>query len=56
MPKKFNQTLWLFIMGFLVMSCTPKEKTIDYPFTRTVNQIDNYFGTNVSDPYRWLED
>ena len=27
-----------------------------YPNTRTVEQIDNYHGTLVPDPYRWLED
>ena len=27
-----------------------------YPATPTVDQTDNYFGTEVSDPYRWLED
>ena len=27
-----------------------------YPATRTVEQIDNYHGTVVPDPYRWLED
>lgn len=26
-----------------------------YPDTKTVNQVDDYFGTKVSDPYRWLE-
>ena len=26
-----------------------------YPQTRTVSQIDDYHGTAVSDPYRWLE-
>ena len=26
-----------------------------YPVTKTVNQVDDYFGTKVSDPYRWLE-
>jgi prolyl oligopeptidase len=27
-----------------------------YPPTRTVNQTDDYHGTPVSDPYRWLEE
>ncbi|MFN8061162.1 MAG: prolyl oligopeptidase family serine peptidase [Vicinamibacterales bacterium] len=27
-----------------------------YPPTKTVDQIDDYFGTPVADPYRWLED
>ena len=26
-----------------------------YPQTRTVSQVDDYHGTAVSDPYRWLE-
>ena len=29
---------------------------LQYPVSKTVNQVDNYFGTSVSDPYRWLED
>lgn len=27
-----------------------------YPKARKTNQTDNYFGTSVNDPYRWLED
>ena len=27
-----------------------------YPETREGNQVDDYFGTEVADPYRWLED
>jgi len=27
-----------------------------YPPARTVEQTDDYFGTSVSDPYRWMED
>ena len=28
---------------------------LHYPDTRRVDQKDNYFGTDVPDPYRWLE-
>ncbi|HEY1397620.1 prolyl oligopeptidase family serine peptidase [Roseateles sp.] len=29
---------------------------LTYPVTRKVDQTDNYHGTTVADPYRWLED
>jgi prolyl oligopeptidase len=29
---------------------------LNYPDTRAVEQTDNYHGTKVADPYRWLED
>ena len=29
---------------------------VEYPETRTVDQVDDYFGVRVADPYRWLED
>src|SRR6476659_3355963 len=29
---------------------------LQYPVTRTVAIVDDYFGTRVPDPYRWLED
>ncbi|MFV0521333.1 MAG: prolyl oligopeptidase family serine peptidase [Mangrovibacterium sp.] len=32
------------------------NRNINYPKMKKDNTTDNYFGTTVSDPYRWLED
>lgn len=40
----------------LMSSCTTKNEKINYPETRKTDTIDVYFGTQVADPYRWLED
>ncbi|QYJ68762.1 prolyl oligopeptidase family serine peptidase [Flavobacterium litorale] len=37
-------------------SCTMNAQKIKYPETRKANTTDTYFGTTVTDPYRWLED
>jgi prolyl oligopeptidase len=34
----------------------PKTTKISYPISKKGNVVDNYFGTDVADPYRWLED
>ena len=33
-----------------------KTITVNYPITAKVDTVDTYFGTQVKDPYRWLED
>lgn len=45
----------LFISIMCFMACQNKKK-ITYPETRKVDTVDVYFGTEVADPYRWLED
>jgi len=32
------------------------KSQIKYPEAKRVDQVDDYFGTKVADPYRWLED
>lgn len=55
----------LFI-AFLISSCmfscqdadqqVPAQRRLAYPETKAVDTVTNYFGTEVADPYRWLED
>jgi prolyl oligopeptidase len=33
-----------------------QSKKLSYPVTHKGDVVDNYFGTDVADPYRWLED
>jgi prolyl oligopeptidase len=44
----------------VLFSCddnSKKEQTaLNYPETKKVDTVSNYFGTDVNDPYRWLED
>lgn len=45
----------LLLSGIMVMSCTPQQKKLTYPKTEKADTVDVYFGTEVADPYRWLE-
>jgi len=46
------------ILTFAACQTEPKREviTVNYPTTAKVDTIDTYFGTDVPDPYRWLED
>ncbi len=37
-------------------ACTGTGANLAYPVSKQVNQVDNYHGTSIADPYRWLED
>ncbi|NJN42217.1 MAG: S9 family peptidase [Flammeovirgaceae bacterium] len=44
-------------IAIVFTACTSSEKseTLTYPVTAKVDTVDTFFGTQVSDPYRWLE-
>lgn len=50
----------LVTCSFFLAACEPVSMTqnspFEYPQTEQVPLVDIYFGTEVTDPYRWLED
>ena len=49
-------TLLILVSIMITTACTEEKAGIKYPVTTKVEQVDDYFGTSVNDPYRWLED
>jgi len=50
-------TVWILAGSTIALGqSTPKETSMKYPPTRKADTRDVYFGTEVNDPYRWLED
>ena len=51
--------IWIVLLFLpFVFSCTQKgspNADLQYPDTKKVDTVDTYFGTEVPDPYRWLE-
>ena len=54
---KLKQSFFLITLIFLMTNCTQeKSANFEYPKANKVDTIDVYFGHEVPDPYRWLED
>ena len=46
----------LLCIAALLANDAPSLTKLDYPKAKRVDQVDDYHGTKVADPYRWLED
>ncbi|WP_271765517.1 prolyl oligopeptidase family serine peptidase [Aquimarina algiphila] len=59
-----KKTLFALSIVVLMIACKNETKeeitkttiALNYPETKKVDTVDTYFGTEVQDPYRWLED
>jgi prolyl oligopeptidase len=48
---------WLALALMAPLPLMPQAtRPMSYPETKKVDQVDDYFGTRIADPYRWLED
>ena len=51
-----KQKVFLIILLIAIIGVSCNNNKLNYPETNKVDQVDEYFGVTVEDPYRWLED
>ncbi len=52
MNKNF---LVIIVILSILYACSQKVEKIQYPESKRIDHINEYFGVQVADPYHWLE-
>jgi len=53
--QSLTSIAWCLVFGSIALAQDP-NLTIPYPKSKSVAQTDDYHGTKIEDPFRWLED
>ncbi|WP_249219582.1 prolyl oligopeptidase family protein [Chitinophaga sp. HK235] len=56
MLKKTNKSWLILGMSLMTMEGIAQQMKPQYPIAKKVDTVDDYHGTRIPDPYRWLED
>ena len=56
LPRQRIFFLSISVVGWIVFMNFTAAESLAYPKTKKVDQMDDYHGVQVADPYRWLEE